>query len=63
MTKAFQLEAASRVAPVKYMGLIYSLIIGLFWFGESYSLLSFVGILLIVGSMLMNLLVKQKGEV
>ncbi len=62
MTKAFQLEAASRVAPVKYMGLIYSLIIGLFWFGESYSFLSFIGILLIVGSMLMNLLVKQKGN-
>jgi drug/metabolite transporter (DMT)-like permease len=60
MTKAFQLEAASRVAPVKYMGLIYSLIIGLFWFGESYSLLSFIGILLIVGSMIMNLLVKQQ---
>lgn len=59
MTKAFQLEAASRVAPVKYMGLVYSLIIGLFWFGESYTLLSLVGILLIVGSMFMNLLVKE----
>ncbi|MEM8486402.1 MAG: DMT family transporter [Bacteroidota bacterium] len=60
MTKALQLELASRVTPVKYMEVIYSLIIGLIWFGEVYSLLSLTGILLIVISMLSNLIVKQR---
>lgn len=55
MTQAFQIESASRIAPVKYMELVYSLIIGLIWFGEGYTILAFLGILLIMGSMLLNL--------
>ena len=58
MTKSFQLEAASRVAPVKYVELVYSLLIGLIWFGESYSLISFLGISLILLGMLLNLKAK-----
>lgn len=55
MTQAFQAEAVSRVVPVKYMELIYSLIIGLIWFGESYKVISFIGIVLILIGMIMNL--------
>jgi drug/metabolite transporter (DMT)-like permease len=55
MTQAFQMESASRMAPIKYMELVYSLIIGLIWFGESYTILAFLGMLLIMGSMLVNL--------
>lgn len=55
MTKAFQVEAASRVAPVKYMELVNSLIIGFVWFEEGYSFLALLGILLILGSMILNL--------
>lgn len=55
MTKSFQLEAASRVAPIKYMELINSLIIGFLWFGEGYSILAFLGIVMIMGSMILNL--------
>ncbi len=58
MTKSLQLEMASRVTPIKYVEVIYSLMIGLIWFGEGYGLLSLIGILLIVGSMLANLAVK-----
>lgn len=58
MTKAFQIEPTSRVAPIKYMELVYALIIGLFWYGEAYSVISFCGILLILLSMLLNLKVK-----
>ena len=58
MTKAFQIEKASRVAQIKYMELIYSLIIGFIWFGESYTLFAFIGILLIFLSMVANVLVK-----
>ena len=60
MTKALQLEMASRVAPVKYIEVVYSLILGLIWFGEGYSFLSLIGIMLIISSMLLNLMFKQK---
>ena len=59
MTKAFQEEAASRVVPIKYAELIYSLMIGFLFFGEGYSLLSFLGIVMILGSMLLNLRFKE----
>ena len=62
MTKSFQIEAASRVAPVKYMELIYSLIIGLIWFGETYELLSLLGIVLILLGMIFNLMVKKQDK-
>lgn len=54
MTQAMQLEAVNRVAPMKYLELIYALLIGLFWFGENYTFWSFVGILLILLGMLLN---------
>jgi len=60
MTNAFQLEKASKVSQVKYMEVVYALLIGLFWFGESYSLLSFMGILLIILSMFLNVITKEK---
>ncbi len=60
MTKSFQAELASKVAQIKYMELIYSLIIGFVWFGESYTLLGFLGILMILGSMLMNVMADKR---
>ncbi|NET31306.1 MAG: EamA family transporter [Cyanothece sp. SIO1E1] len=60
MTRAFQAEAASRVAPVKYIEVVYSLVIGFLWFGESYSILAFAGILLILLSMILNLNFRSK---
>lgn len=60
MTKAFQLEEVNRVAPIKYTELIYSLIIGLVWFGEVYTIISFLGILLIFIAMMLNLTAKTR---
>ncbi|MEO0471089.1 MAG: DMT family transporter [Bacteroidota bacterium] len=60
MTKAFQKEAASRIVPIKYLELVYSLLIGFVFFQEAYSFFSFLGIGLILGSMLLNL--RFKGE-
>ena len=45
MTKAFQLEEASVLAPFKYMELVYAIIFGYFFFAESYDLLPSLGIL------------------
>ena len=58
MTKAFQLEEVRIIAPMKYLEVLYALLIGWIWFGEVYTLLSFVGIVLIVLGMFLNLLKK-----
>ena len=57
-TKAFQVEEVRIIAPMKYLEVLYALLIGWIWFGEVYTLLSFVGILLIVLGMFLNLLKK-----
>lgn len=62
MTKAFQLEAVNIIAPMKYLEVIYALLIGFLWFGESYELISFLGILLIFLGMFLNLTFKQKTK-
>ncbi len=60
MTKAYQIAAVSRVAPIKYIESVFALSLGYFWLGETYSFWSFVGIVLVVGGMLMNLMAKEK---
>ena len=60
MTQAFSLEEASVLAPFKYMELVYALIMGLIFFGEGYSFLALIGIFLIAGGMILNVLAKNK---
>jgi len=62
MTKAFQLEAVNIIAPMKYLEVIYALLIGFLWFGESYKLISFLGILLIFLGMFLNLTFKYRDK-
>ena len=60
MTRAFQTEETSVLAPFKYMELIYAMIMGYFMFGESYELVPLLGIILIMGGMLSNVWAKGK---
>ena len=60
MTKAFQTEETSVIAPFKYMELIYAIIMGYLIFGETYELLPMMGIILIIGGMLSNVWAKGK---
>jgi len=62
MTRAFQLEETSVVAPFKYMELIYALILGYFIFEETYRPLAFAGIALILSGMLLNVIAKRNGK-
>lgn len=62
MTRSLQVELASRVAPFRYLEVVYSLILGFLFFKESYTLLSFMGIVLIVGSMVVNVFLKNTGQ-
>jgi len=60
MTKAFAMAETSVLAPFKYMEVIYALILGLIFFGETYSLMGITGISMIVGGMILNVLAKSK---
>jgi len=59
MTRAFQLEEASILAPFKYLELIFSGLIGYFIFSESYEVVALLGMILIVGGMVMNVYFKE----
>ncbi len=59
LTKAFQITETNQVAPFKYIEVIMTMIIGLFWFGETYTLWSISGILLIIFGLTLNVLVKR----
>ncbi len=63
MTKAFQLENASVLAPFKYMELVYALIIGFLIFGETYDFMPMVGMGLIIVGMIVNVYYKAPQKV
>jgi len=60
MTKAFQLAETNQVAPFKYAEVIFTMIVGVIWFHEIYTLWSVIGVLLIVSGLLLNVYVKRK---
>ena len=59
MTRAFHLDKASRVTPIKYIGAIYAVAAGLFIFDENLGLYSSIGIILILMGVLTNSLFKE----
>jgi len=58
MTKAFQIYPSHWVAPFKYVEVFFTLSLGLFVFNEPYSLLSFLGIFLIIFGLVLNVIYK-----
>lgn len=59
MTKALQIGETNQVAPLKYLEVIFTMIVGLVWFNESYSLLSVFGVLLIIIGLSLNVYIKR----
>lgn len=62
MTKAFQSASTNQVAPLKYMEVVFTLLVGLFWFGEIYTVFSLMGITLIIGGLILNVLYKINSD-
>jgi len=62
MTQAFQMEEVSLIAPMKYLEVIYALLIGLIFYGEAYAFMSFIGILLIFLGMILNIRFKKSRK-
>lgn len=59
MTKAYQTASIGIVAPMKYIESVFAILFGWIWFQESYTLITLVGLFLIIGSMLVNMLTKK----
>lgn len=59
MTKAFQSGTTNQIAPIKYIEVIFTVIFGLLLFDEIYSIWSLLGISLIIGSLVLNVLYKS----
>lgn len=60
MTKAFQQGEASKVAPVKYVEVIFTLTFGVYLFGEVYTLTSLIGIAMVITGLTLSVLYKAQ---
>ena len=61
VTQAFQTEETSVLAPFKYMELVWALIIGYLFLSETHDWIPFMGIILILSGMIMNVYGKEKS--
>jgi drug/metabolite transporter (DMT)-like permease len=59
MTKAFQTSEVNQIAPLKYVEVIFSMIIGVIWLGETYTLVSILAVFLIIFGLVLNYLLKK----
>jgi len=62
MTKAFQSDETSMVAPLKYLEVVFMIIIGSFWFDEIYNLWTLLGISLILLGLVYNIYLKKQNK-
>lgn len=58
MTLAYQNANVAKISSLSYFGIIYALIFGFFLFGETFQLLSYVGMGLVLVGILLNFKVK-----
>jgi drug/metabolite transporter (DMT)-like permease len=61
MTKAFQSNETNTIVPLKYLEIIFTIIIGATWFGEVYDLWTLLGILFILLGLIYNIYLKIKS--
>jgi drug/metabolite transporter (DMT)-like permease len=60
LTKAFHEGTASTITPFQYLGAIYAFLIGYFVFDETLSMIVNIGIVMVVGGVFINALIKKK---
>nr|WP_111706752.1 DMT family transporter [Lutibacter citreus] len=60
MTKAFQSHETNVIAPLKYLEVVFMIIIGAFWFDEIYNLWTLLGVFLILIGLVYNIYLKRK---
>ena len=62
MTRAYQLESLSRVAPLNYLGMLYALALGLVFFQETFGLLAYAGMALVLLGVGLNAWYAQRAD-
>lgn len=55
LTKAYQSEHVSDVSNIYYLGIIFALIYGYFFFDEKYSFAAIIGMILVIGGIFLNI--------
>jgi drug/metabolite transporter (DMT)-like permease len=59
MTKSYQSEELSKVSIVNYIGIVFSLSFGYFIFDETFHIVTLLGMLMVVGGVVLNVLFKK----
>ena len=59
MTRGIQSGVANKMISLKYLGTIYALAIGYLIFGESYGIMSLIGITMVIAGVVLNLWKKK----
>jgi drug/metabolite transporter (DMT)-like permease len=59
MTRSFQTEEISKVASLRYLGIIYALVFGFVFFDEGFNLLVYVGMALTILGVVLNIWYKH----
>jgi drug/metabolite transporter (DMT)-like permease len=60
MTKAFQTQETSLIAPLKYLEVIFTILIGVSWFGEMYNLWTLLGVSFILFGLVYNIYLNKR---
>jgi drug/metabolite transporter (DMT)-like permease len=60
MTLSYQLEEVSKVSILNYIGIIYALGFGWILFDESFNLMTYVGMGLVLGGVILNVALKKE---
>lgn len=60
LTKAFQAEELNKVASLQYLGIIYALLMGWVFFGETFNAWSYLGMLLVLMGVVLNIWYKGR---
>ncbi|NIJ43775.1 drug/metabolite transporter (DMT)-like permease [Wenyingzhuangia heitensis] len=62
LTKAFQSYETNIIAPLKYLEVVFMILIGAFWFGEAYNLWTLLGVFLIMFGLIYNVYLKRSKK-
>lgn len=59
ITKAFQNRMAHKIAPFKYIEVVFTIFFSVFILDEKYTILNIIGIFMVIGGLVLNLLYKS----
>lgn len=60
LTKALQAEKIAKVSILNYLGILYALLFGWFIFGETYTLQTIIGIIIVVAGVILSVLYNKR---